>query len=53
MSFQSMPFFQIRAISNMVGAKDKTQWKIPQATDSLCRFSIRFIDNVKRGLMLL
>ena len=52
MNHQSIPYFQIRGISNIVGARDKSQWKIPQATDNLCRFTTRFIDNVKRGLML-
>ncbi|MEI7597308.1 MAG: hypothetical protein WCK02_16280 [Bacteroidota bacterium] len=51
MSHQSIPYYQIRSISNIVGS-NKMQWNIPLAKDNLCRFMLRFIDGLKRGITL-
>jgi len=32
---RNIPFVQIRGISNMVGERDKSKWKIKEAIDSI------------------
>lgn len=51
MSHHAIPYYQIRAVSNIVGA-NKAQWNIPMAKDNLSRFLLRFVDGLKRGIIL-
>ena len=34
-TLMKIPFLQLRAISNMVGERDKTKWEIQKAIDAL------------------
>ncbi|NMD28678.1 MAG: futalosine hydrolase, partial [Bacteroidetes bacterium] len=33
---KEIPFLQIRGISNYVGERDKSKWKMEEAIDNLC-----------------
>lgn len=43
------PFLQLRAISNAVGERDKTKWKIKEAIENLNRELLRIIGQLKTG----
>jgi futalosine hydrolase len=38
-----IPFLQIRGISNWVGERDKSQWKIPEAAEAVAHSIKNFI----------
>ncbi len=40
------PFLQIRAISNYVGERDKTQWKMKESIDVLNQTLLRYVDRL-------
>lgn len=40
------PFIQLRAISNYVGERDKTNWKIQEAIENLNQTVLKFIDKL-------
>jgi len=42
----NMPFIQIRAISNYIGERDKTQWKIKEAIEHLNDTLLQYIDQL-------
>ncbi len=44
---QNIEFLQIRSISNMVGERDKTKWKIKEAIKNLNLELIKVIDTIK------
>lgn len=44
---QKVPFLQIRAISNKVGERDKTKWKIKEAVEHLNLELIKLADQLK------
>jgi futalosine hydrolase len=41
-----MPFLQIRAVSNYVGERDKTKWKMKEAIENLNESLIKLIDKL-------
>jgi futalosine hydrolase len=41
-----IPFLQIRAVSNYIGERDKSKWKIKEAIDNLNQVLIRYIDKL-------
>jgi futalosine hydrolase len=41
---ESIPFVQFRAISNMVGERDKKKWKMKDAVEALNAEVIRFLN---------
>lgn len=43
---KKIPFLQIRGISNMVGERDKSKWKINEALNSASDACIRLINNL-------
>jgi futalosine hydrolase len=43
---EGIAFIQLRAISNLVGVRDKTQWKIPQAIKALNEQVILLINKI-------
>lgn len=44
---QKIPFIQLRSISNKVGERDKTKWKLKDAIESLNNELIKIIDLLK------
>ena len=44
---QNVAFIQIRSVSNKVGERDKTKWKIKDAVENLNNELIKLIDTVK------
>jgi futalosine hydrolase len=40
------PFIQIRAVSNYIGERDKSKWKISEALDQLQKVVISYLDKV-------
>ena len=47
---QKIPFIQLRSISNNVGERDKTKWKIKEAISNLNEELKNFIDLIKNEL---
>jgi len=45
-TMQSVPFLQIRAISNYVGERDKSKWKIREAIENLGQVSFQLIEKI-------
>jgi len=43
---QNINFLQLRSISNRVGERDKTKWKIKEAVENLNKELIKIIDNL-------
>ena len=43
------PFLQLRAISNTIGERDKSRWKIKEAIENLNRELLRVIHQLKTG----
>ncbi|HEX5669220.1 MAG TPA: futalosine hydrolase [Chitinophagaceae bacterium] len=43
---ESIPFIQFRAISNMVGERDKKKWKMKDAVEALNAEVIRFLNQI-------
>lgn len=43
---QNIPFMQLRSISNKVGERDKTKWKIKEAVDNLNKELIKLVDSL-------
>jgi hypothetical protein len=41
----STPFLQVRAISNVVGERDKSKWQVQQALNNLSNTIVRIIEN--------
>ncbi len=44
---QKVPFIQLRSISNKVGERDKTKWKIKEAIENLNTELIKLVDSIK------
>lgn len=42
----NIPFLQIRAVSNYVGEREKTNWKIKEAIDNLNQVLLKYIDKL-------
>ncbi|MFT3981924.1 MAG: futalosine hydrolase [Ferruginibacter sp.] len=45
---EKIPFVQLRAISNVVGVRDKSQWRIKESVASLNKELIRIADIIKQ-----
>ncbi|HEY8689752.1 MAG TPA: futalosine hydrolase [Chitinophagaceae bacterium] len=45
---QNIPFIQIRSVSNKVGVRDKTKWKIIDAIVNLNRELINLVDSINK-----
>ena len=43
---ENIPFLQIRAVANYVGERDKTKWKLNEATDSLNAAIVKLINQL-------
>ena len=41
----TMPFAQVRAVSNMVERRNRAAWKMGEAVDSLCRVGCAIIES--------
>ena len=41
-----VPFLQIRAISNYIGERDKTKWKMKEAIDNLNQHVLKYVDQL-------
>jgi len=46
-SLQQIPFVQIRGISNLVGERDKSKWKIPESLDAATNACINLINKIQ------
>ena len=46
-AMQQIPFIQIRGISNLVGERDKTKWKIPEALHAATNACINLINKIQ------
>jgi futalosine hydrolase len=46
-TMQQIPFIQIRGISNLVGERDKTKWKIPEALLAATNACINLINKIQ------
>lgn len=46
---EKIPFVQIRTISNEVGERDKTKWKMKEAIDALNRDLLLLIDSLRKN----
>ena len=46
-TMQQIPFIQIRGISNLVGERDKTKWKIPEALFAATHACINLINKIQ------
>ena len=46
-SMQQIPFIQIRGISNLVGERDKTKWKIPESLLAATNACINLINKIQ------
>ena len=46
-AMQQIPFIQIRGISNLVGERDKTKWKIPESMLAATNACINLINKIK------
>jgi futalosine hydrolase len=46
-ALQEIPFIQIRGISNLVGERDKTNWKIPEALLAATNACINLINKIQ------
>jgi futalosine hydrolase len=44
---QQIPFIQIRGISNLVGERDKTKWKIPESMLAATNACINLINKIQ------
>lgn len=42
----NIPFLQMRAISNYIGERDKTKWKMKEAIDNLNQTVLKYIDKL-------
>ena len=42
----NVPFLQMRAISNYIGERDKTKWKMKEAIDNLNQSVLKYIDKL-------
>ncbi|MEP7318599.1 MAG: futalosine hydrolase [Panacibacter sp.] len=42
----NIPFLQIRAVSNYIGERDKTQWQIKEAITSLNQTILKYVDKL-------
>ena len=42
---QNVPFLQIRSVSNEVGERDKSKWKIKEAVENLNNELIKILNN--------
>jgi len=45
-----LPFLQIRAVSNVVGVRDKAQWKIAESISALNQTLVRYVDKAYKLL---
>jgi len=43
---EGIPFIQLRAISNFIGERDKSQWKMEEAIGNLNQQLIRFLNKL-------
>jgi futalosine hydrolase len=43
---ENIPFVQIRSVSNYVGERDKTKWKIQEAIENLNRELLLMINRI-------
>ncbi len=43
------PFLQIRAISNYIGERDKTQWEIKKSIDALCESVKNYLEIINQN----
>jgi futalosine hydrolase len=46
-AMQQIPFIQIRGISNLVGERDKTKWKIPESMLAATNACINLINKIQ------
>ena len=46
---EKIPFLQIRSISNLIGERDKTRWKIKEAMKSLNETLITLIQKLEKA----
>ncbi len=46
-ALQDIPFIQIRGISNLIGERDKTKWKIPEALLAATNACINLINKIQ------
>lgn len=44
----NIPFIQLRAISNYIGERNKTNWKIKEAIDNLNQAILKYVDRLYR-----
>jgi len=44
----NVPFMQMRAVSNYVGERDKSKWKMKEAIDNLNETLLRYVDKLYR-----
>ena len=42
----NVPFVQMRAISNYIGERDKTKWKMKEAIDNLNQHVLKYVDRL-------
>ena len=42
----SVPFMQVRAISNYIGERDKSKWKMKEAVDNLNDTLLKYVDKL-------
>lgn len=47
-TLQQIPFIQIRGISNLVGERDKSNWKIKESLDAATAACINFINKIEQ-----
>jgi futalosine hydrolase len=50
---EKIPFLQIRAITNVIGDRDKSRWKIDEAAGNLHEALVRIISNLKMEEIIL
>jgi futalosine hydrolase len=43
---EQVPFVQIRTVSNVVGERDKRNWRLNEAVESLCAGVLRLLDTI-------
>ena len=41
-----VPFMQVRAISNYIGERDKSKWKMKEAVDNLNDTLLKYVDKL-------
>lgn len=47
---EHIPFIQVRSVSNYIGERDKTKWKMKEAIDNLCNAVGEIINSVTSGM---